>query len=624
MDQKQIIGIFLIVGIFLLMPTYMEWMGLAPQPQEESQEQIQPQEQSTEEVLQNSALSSGDLTVDNTESMIADSAAQPAAQALAPVTETIAPVSYTIDTPILRAEFSNAEGGRFSKWELKKYDYFDGGSVNLASNNNGFDIEFSDRNGKRIQLKSFTMQAADPEGGSFELSEENPVKEIELYAPYGHGRIVKTYRFHYNRYTVDILIRMENVQGQIVNRYYSALWENGLPRIEENIADEALYSIVMLSTGGSTDDFYVDADEENKQTFTGSLDWSAVRNKYFTAAILPGNGTKIENLLVEGQGVQDSDENDLGRLYNTIAEVPLVQNASHIDTFTVYAGPLDYSILSKNGSTMHDMVLNTGLYERTFRWISIYLILPAFKFLHEFIPNYGLVIIIFSVLVKLLLYPLTKKSYESTARMTELRPKMQEIQEKYKNEPQRLQKETMNLYREEGVNPLGGCLPMLLQMPLLVALFTVFRSTIQLRGEPFVAWITDLSLPDQLPLPFELPFLGAAIAILPFFMGITMLFQSMATVTDPKQKAFVYMMPVMLTFFFYTFPSGLNLYYSVFNLLTWLQTRMIKKNMKAESATPAAAAAASRVKQGLDKPTKSGAAALPKSPKAKRKKKKQK
>ena len=467
------------------------------------------------------------------------------------------------------------------------------------------------------------MQTADTLGGKFELSESNPVKEIELYAPYGSGRIVKTYRFHYDRYAVDILIRMENVQGQIVNRYYSALWENGLPRIEENIADEALYSMVMLSTGGSTDDFYVDADEDNKQTFTGSLDWAAVRNKYFTAAILPGKGTEIENLLVEGQGIMDREENDLGRLYNTIAEVPLVQNSAHTDTFTVYAGPLDYSILSEYGSTMQDMVLNTGWYERAFRWISIYMILPAFKFLNGFIPNYGLVIIIFSVVVKLLLYPLTKKSYESTARMTDLRPKMQELQEKYKNEPQRLQKETMNLYREEGVNPLGGCLPMLLQMPLLVALFTVFRSTIQLRGEPFLAWITDLSLPDQLPLPFELPFIGAAIAILPFFMGITMLFQSMATVTDPKQKAFVYMMPVMLTFFFYTFPSGLNLYYSVFNLLTWLQTRMIKKNMKASSATPAAAAAASKANTAVNKPTRSGAASLPKSPKGKRKKKKQ-
>jgi len=614
MDQKQIIGIFLIVSIFLLMPTYLEWMGLAPQPQPEQETPAITQiDSSTAEervaapTLQSAALDSPEMMTDS----------------IIPGTEqVISAVDFTVHTPLLSAEFSNAAGGRFTRWELNKYDYFAGGKVNLATPNNGFDIEFSDPNGKQIQLSDFTMQSADTIGGTISLDESNPTADIELFVPYGNGRIIKTYRFYHDRYAVDVLIRMENVQSHIVNRFYSAIWENGLPNIEENQQDEAQYSLVMLSTAGSTDDFYVDADEDNKQTFTGDLDWAAVRNKYFTAAILPGQGTNIENLLVEGRGLQDAEETDIGRIYSTIAEVPLSQSSAHVDTFTVYAGPLDYQVLKSYGSTMQDMVLNSGWYERAFRWISIYMILPAFKFLHGFIPNYGLVIIIFSIVIKLLLYPLTKKSYESTARMTDLRPKMTELQEKYKNEPARLQKETMNLYRQEGVNPLGGCLPMLLQMPLLVALFTVFRSTIQLRGEPFMLWITDLSLPDQLALPFELPFFGAAIAILPFLMGITMLFQSMATVTDPKQKAFVYMMPVMLTFFFYSFPSGLNLYYSIFNLLTMLQTQMIKKNMHSnDAATTAAAAAPARSKPTAEK---GGAAMLPKSPKGGRKKKKQK
>ena len=162
-----------------------------------------------------------------------------------------------------------------------------------------------------------------------------------------------------------------------------------------------------------------------------------------------------------------------------------------------------------------------------------------------------------------------------------------------------LNKEMMKLYQERGINPLGGCLPTLLQMPLLFALFIVFRSTIQLRGEPFILWINDLSRPDTLALGFSLPFIGDAIHVLPFLMGLTMIWQSKLTVTDPKQKFMVYLMPVFITFIFYSLPSGLNLYYAVFNLLSMVQTRAIKKKMETGQssdgkATPAKAAPAKK------------------------------
>jgi YidC/Oxa1 family membrane protein insertase len=227
------------------------------------------------------------------------------------------------------------------------------------------------------------------------------------------------------------------------------------------------------------------------------------------------------------------------------------------------------------------MVMNKDWYERLFRPISL-LIIPAFKFLYRFIPNYGFVIIIFSILIKLILHPLTKKSYQSMSEMQFLQPKMTELREKYKEEPQRLNKEMMKLYKEHGVNPLGGCLPMLLQMPVLFSLFIVFRSTIQLRNEPFIGWIDDLSAPDTLHLGFQLPFIGDSIHILPILMGITMIWQSKISMTDPKQKFMIYFMPVFLIFIFYSLPSGLNLYYAVFNILSMLQTRMIKKRMHPE------------------------------------------
>lgn len=165
--------------------------------------------------------------------------------------------------------------------------------------------------------------------------------------------------------------------------------------------------------------------------------------------------------------------------------------------------------------------------------------------------------------------------------MQVIQPIMAEIKEKYKGDPQRMNKEMMGLYKEHGVNPFGGCVPMLLQMPLLIALFIVFRSTIQLRGEAFIpGWITDLSQADTIfTLPFSLPMYGNEFNILPILMALTMIFQSKMTMQDPKQKAMVYMMPVFMLLIFNRFPSGLNLYYTMFNLLTIIQQKFINKSI---------------------------------------------
>ena len=168
--------------------------------------------------------------------------------------------------------------------------------------------------------------------------------------------------------------------------------------------------------------------------------------------------------------------------------------------------------------------------------------------------------------------------------MQKIQPLMAEIREKYKDEPQRINSETMKLYKEHGVNPVGGCLPMILQMPLLIALFIVFRSTIQLRGAMFIpGWITDLSQPDTIfTLSFSLPMYGNEFNILPILMALTMIFQSKMTMQDPKQKMMVYIMPIFMLLIFNRFPSGLNLYYTLFNLFTIVQQKFISKGSEKE------------------------------------------
>jgi YidC/Oxa1 family membrane protein insertase len=205
--------------------------------------------------------------------------------------------------------------------------------------------------------------------------------------------------------------------------------------------------------------------------------------------------------------------------------------------------------------------------------------LPLLSFLHWFIPNWGIVIIVFSVIIKIVLHPLTKSSMKSMKKMQALQPMMNEMREKYKDDPAKMNQAIMNLYKEYGVNPAGGCFPLLLQFPILIALYNVFRAAIELRQSSFVWWINDLSIPDTLiSLPFELPLVGMKnISGLALLMGITMFIQQKMTVKDPRQKAMVWLMPIMMTILFNAFPSGLNLYYFVFNLLSIGQQMLMNK-----------------------------------------------
>jgi YidC/Oxa1 family membrane protein insertase len=332
--------------------------------------------------------------------------------------------------------------------------------------------------------------------------------------------------------------------------------------------------------GGELESFDIDSEEKIRPVpMNGQTEWIAIRTKYFLSAIIPTNA-QTSGVIFGGEGVNINDI--IQRRYNT-AIISDLQGQSIKDTYRIYMGPLEYTALSDYENGLTDLIMNHGWYERTFRPISL-LILRVFKFFQLFISNYGIVIILFSILVKVVVYPLTKKSYKSMKEMSNVQPLLTELREKYKTDPQRLNKETMKLYKEHGINPLGGCLPMLLQLPLLGALFIVFRSTIQLRGASFIpGWIDDLSSADTIfTLPFSLPLYGDQFNILPILMAVTMIFQSKMTMQDPKQKAMVYIMPIFMLLIFNQFPSGLNLYYTMFNVLTIIQQKFTDGTDKAK------------------------------------------
>ena len=409
------------------------------------------------------------------------------------------------------------------------------------------------------------------------LDEQNPTLNISYQLRFRDGKkIEKKFTFYFDRYDIDMVVNLEGFSNINSDHSYQLVWNASLLPTEEPIRDDLGYYKIYASLGEDIQDFNVDEDETQWQyeNITAAVNWTALRTKYFVSAVVPLD-SKGRSLSYRAIGTPHA-LNQRFKYYNYSINMPLGSNQTQENNYKLYLGPLEYNSLSKLNLGLDKMIMSSGGYERFFRYFSI-IILKSLKFFHKFISNYGIVIILFSLLIKVLLYPLTHKSFVSMKKMQLVQPLMAEMKEKYKNDPQQLNKQTMKLYKEYGVNPLGGCLPMLLQMPLLIGLFIVFRSTIELRGAEFFWWITDLSKPDAIfHLPFTLPLYGNTVGLLPLVMGLTMFLQQKSTMQDPRQKMMVYFMPIFFVLLFNSFPSGLNLYYTLFNVWTIIQQKFVK------------------------------------------------
>ncbi|HEY5621500.1 MAG TPA: membrane protein insertase YidC, partial [Pontiella sp.] len=322
------------------------------------------------------------------------------------------------------------------------------------------------------------------------------------------------------------------------------------------------------------------------------VDWVSAKNKFFTQILRPEEPAATMAILSSREAGEKKVVPETVSAALTFINQPIPAGESLELNYSYYIGPKDYSILRDSGYAMEKVME----FETTGFWSGMnWLMEPSRKFLlwtmnkfYGLIPNYGLAIILLTLLIRILFWPLTHKSTESMKRMQELQPEIKALQEKYKKEPQRLQQETMKLYKEKKVNPMGGCLPMFVQIPVFIALFTVLRNAIELRFSGFL-WIADLSQPENL-FAGSVPFVGA-LNILPIVMSLSMIWQqklsSPATAATPEQqqqqKMMMIMMPIMMLFFFYTMPSGLVLYWTTSNLLMIAQTglRNLKKKAKA-------------------------------------------
>ncbi|MBD3223235.1 MAG: membrane protein insertase YidC [Caldithrix sp.] len=481
---------------------------------------------------------------------------------------------------------SNKGGGGLRKFVLKKYEKYDSSLVNMVDTklNNDLFLSFQDNQGNYVRTNNHLFIQNTSHHNVY--LEDDDRFQVNYTLMVQGKKVSKSFIFYGNKYHFDVRVQFENPNELLLSGQYEMGWKNGLPSTESYVEDDYRYNQAYVYMGDELVNYEVsDAEVKEPETLTGTASWMAVRTKYFISSIVNlNNQNNIQSVTLAGQGLEENDY--VKRMYNITFNTQY-NSENKGDVTRVYMGPLDYSELNQYETNLDLLIMNNGWYERVFRFFSL-IVLKVLEFLHRFIPNYGIVILIFSVLVKVIVYPLTKKSYTSMKEMQKVQPIMTEIREKYKSDPQRMNKEMMKLYKEHGVNPMGGCLPMLLQMPLLIALFIVFRSTIQLRGASFIpGWIDDLSRTEALfQLPLSIPFYGNEFNLLPILMAVTMIIQSKMTMQDPKQKAMVYAMPVFLLFVFNQFPSGLNLYYFLFNLLTIVQQKFINRGMSEESPAP--------------------------------------
>lgn len=493
----------------------------------------------------------------------------------------------TIETELVKAVISS-KGATILRWELKDFKKWDGEPTQLLWEKGGGQLypKFLTSDAKKIDTRNLFFEL-DNQKDYYKIKGD---QKLTLTAKLDLGNnksLIKRYTFHGNTYTIDTEIKLENLDDVLhSSRGYEYYWSGGLRYQEKNSVDESNEALVMASLGGEIEE--IDASDIGEDVgtgnsgLTGRIEYTAIKTKYFTAAIMPvPNGSFDGTVDLWGtsreilKGAQKY--NSTVEYYDMSYRIPY-NGGVRTDSFRVYIGPIDYDIVKDYGL---EQVVNLG-WKWIVRPIGEYFMLPIFRFIHNFIPNYGFAIIIFSLLMKILLYPLSIQQMQSARKMKLLAPEMEKLREKYKDDQSQQQKETMKLYSEYGINPAGGCLPLLLQMPILYALFTIMRTAIDLRQADFMLWITDLSVPDTLiDLGFKLPLIGLdQFSGLALLMGITLFFQQKLTITDPRQKAMVYMMPVMFTLMFSAFPAGLNLYYFVFNLFGIIQQIYINKYSK--------------------------------------------
>jgi YidC/Oxa1 family membrane protein insertase len=492
----------------------------------------------------------------------------------------------TVETDLARLELTS-KGAKIKRCFLKKYStwyhkdiapkdtaYYNQEVqlVNTVKNGGDFNIIFVTKEGKLVNTGNLDFNSSAPNYFYKVSGKDSLVMSFKFTGENGK-EIIKDFVFYGNNYSSKVNIGLNNLHDVISSYRYDVVWQNGINFVEENSADEANNSRAVVYSADELETIKAKSGEKVTKDINGKVDYVAIKNKYFAVILSQNNASNEGGAYFEG--THANVPGGVKEYYSASLKVPFKNQQSQKDSFTLYLGPVDYYLLkdyNKNFQAIFEFGSFFGL-KFIIKPISEYLMLPLLRFLHLFISNWGLLIIVFTIIIKFALHPFSRQSMKSMKKMQMLQPKITELKEKYKDSPQKVQQETMKLYSTYGINPMGGCLPMLLQMPILIALWSLFNVAIELRQQPFILWMNNLSSPDIIyRLPFKIPLFNIdVISGLALLMGLTMFIQQKMSIKDPTQKAMIYIMPIMMTLMFMSFPSGLNLYYFMFNLFSIAQ-----------------------------------------------------
>lgn len=390
----------------------------------------------------------------------------------------------------------------------------------------------------------------------------------------GVVRIARTYRIDLAHYTAAMEIKVEGIPNARLDHRLGIGWEQGIPDQEVHPKSERPYkaAVALLGKELVKDGFGGGAmgcscgggkaSRGGERPYQGMVRWAGVRGKYFTGLLVPEQ--EIEATMIAGS------EPASGRVGMRLM-LPLADEGATVHRFTLYAGPIEYGTLraldARLKCDLTRVVDFGGKYiapiSKATQWFLVNV--------HSVVPNYGLVILLLAIFVRVIFHPLTVKSLQSQRRLQQLKPELDRVNQEYKDKPELRTKKIMELHKTHGVNPLGGCLPLLVQMPVIWALYNVLMNAIELRKAPFGLWVQDLAAPDTIGAVFGIP-----INPLPLLMAGTMFWQQKLTPTDPRQAPMLLLMPIMMTFFFYGLPSGLVFYWTVTNLLAIVQQLRMK------------------------------------------------
>ncbi len=485
----------------------------------------------------------------------------------------------TLENEVMRVKVSTL-GGRIYSVELKDYTTYSGKPLVLFSGEqNTFGLQFWGNNND-IQTRNlyFVPDSKD----SVVTTQGNP-QTLTMRLQAGENAFIDyVYTIHPNNYMLDFNIRFKGLDKVINGRLGSIdlLWDMMVPQLEKGAKNENNYTNITYHYPNDEYEELSAASEDSKKEITTKLKWIDFKHQFFSSILVAGDYFTNADL----RQVKAHDGEHL-KHYSARISLPFLNGNDETLKLNFYFGPNHFKTLKKYDLGF-EKVIPLGRW--IIRWINRYVVIPVFDLLENRIASYGLIIFILTLLIKIVLFPLTYKSYLSSAKMRVLKPQVDEINAKYPKKEDALKKQQaiMGLYKKVGVNPMGGCIPILIQFPILIAMFRFFPASIELRQEAFL-WADDLSSYDSiLSLPFEIPWYGDHVSLFTLLMAGALFITSKMNTDQmgdtsaqmPGMKFMMtYMMPIMMVVWFNSYSSGLSYYYFLSNMFTLGQTYLIRR-----------------------------------------------